>query len=374
MSDPPRLDEIYEALIANNHLFDNPSTPGMCRPVNIDKIYVETKIKYSPNQQSEESSSTYGMLSGARILGVDAIKENKKLIVRGKPGSGKTTFLRHLSSCRKVFLDINRLPVLVRLKDFSHNIRQSGSSAPTSQLTLEDYIQDILRIKGIERVTTEKIVNDGMALFLLDGVDEMARVDVDKVVSFTRKFNHNRFVISCRSASIPLDLTEFVEVQITDFDHKQAKEFLKNFIGANPLLTEANGSGRIPSEAIAQIHHLITQMEERRENYLTGAKQRRREEWIEKFVQTPLLLTMLCEVIMSSNQVPLGLLDLYDKSVELLLSQWDNDRNITRAAPVRFLPESRRDFLSKIAYELHSREQATISKEEIQSIVEPGLL
>jgi predicted NACHT family NTPase len=71
------------------------------------------------------------------VPGLQAVQQYSKLIVFGKPGAGKTTFLKYLAiQCMDDHVQKNRFPVFIILKDFAENpnSRAFWSILPTSYL------------------------------------------------------------------------------------------------------------------------------------------------------------------------------------------------------------------------------------------------
>ena len=64
-------------------------------------------------------------VSEKRVLGLQAVQRYSKLIVLGKPGAGKTTFLKYLAmQCIEGQFQANRVPLFISLKDFAEATQQ----------------------------------------------------------------------------------------------------------------------------------------------------------------------------------------------------------------------------------------------------------
>lgn len=59
-------------------------------------------------------------IAEARIPGLDAANRYSKLVILGKPGAGKTTFLKYLAmKCLDGQFQADRVPVFITLRDFA---------------------------------------------------------------------------------------------------------------------------------------------------------------------------------------------------------------------------------------------------------------
>ena len=57
-----------------------------------------------------------------RFRELEAVKKYQKLIILGKPGAGKTTFLKHLAiQCLQGNFEPERIPIFVNLKSFAES-------------------------------------------------------------------------------------------------------------------------------------------------------------------------------------------------------------------------------------------------------------
>ncbi|MBD1829678.1 hypothetical protein NDI47_10545 [Microcoleus vaginatus GB1-A2] len=78
-----------------------------------------------------------------RVSGLEVVAKNTNLMVVGKPGSGKTTYLqRVVTECNAGKLQAHRIPVLIRLRDFVNDgrfVKDGGEVAYPLKPYLEKY-------------------------------------------------------------------------------------------------------------------------------------------------------------------------------------------------------------------------------------------
>ena len=78
-----------------------------------------------------------GRNTGKRVLGVEAVKKYSKLIILGKPGAGKTTFLKSVAiQCIEGEFQAEQVPIFITLKDFAEATNKPG---------LLEYVIDVWR-------------------------------------------------------------------------------------------------------------------------------------------------------------------------------------------------------------------------------------
>ena len=366
--------ENTQALVNNvrRKLLSNSEPPRVIRvldmpkPIDINDIYVETKVwndlNYSRRKEKNNSDEPV-KVNGSKIQGIDAIRLNSKLIILGKPGSGKTTFLKYIAQNNELSLELDVVPILITLRDYAYRSQQE-------KLQLDAYIQYVLDQHDITESETQTILNQGKGLILLDALDEVP-ISQDnsicrEIIDFIAKYRKNRFVITCRNAAEPFKLEDFVQVQITDFDGDQAKQFIEKWFKEDKTLFPYNQESlnlakeKLTRQVEAQSVSNKLKINRRRINDLRS---------INELTKTPLLLTMLCHVVAEEGEIPRGRLDLYKKSVDIMLKEWDAERGISRERLDGLTTEKIKVLLSKIAIQAHSKHAPVISQWEIESII-----
>ncbi|MCD7762785.1 MAG: NACHT domain-containing protein [Lachnospiraceae bacterium] len=141
----------------------------------------------------------------------------KRFIISGVGGLGKSMMMKHLLlSAASSYEDTGILPVLVSLKDYSH------------EKHLSDFIYDSVESSGFE-VGKEDflgLLRAGKCLLLLDGYDEIKNDERDsfdvEVEKFIDRFHKNQYVMSSRPAFSFINLGSFVVLELCPLTKPQA--------------------------------------------------------------------------------------------------------------------------------------------------------
>jgi predicted NACHT family NTPase len=314
----------------------------MTQPITLGEIYTSVKILEKITGRrgvelaelmrdvSPEKFERFclGDVQEQRVPGLEAVEKFSKLMILGKPGAGKTTFLKHLAiQCIGGEFQSDRVPVFITLKDFAEADGQPNLLEYINRLVVMPSVgaQGLAPLQPNVAVMLE-ILRQGWALILLDGLDEVRDADSRRVLrqirEFSQHFSQNQFVITCRIAAREYTFEKFTEVEIADFDDEQIADFSdKWFRSKNDLIKAERFIQRLMEDT--PIWELAT---------------------------NPLLLTLLCLVFEDSGSFPSNRAELYQNGVDVLLKKWDVKRNIEREQVYKRLSLKRKeDLLSQIA-------------------------
>lgn len=324
--------------------YDKMRVLGMSSPVPIRTIYVRVnilkKITSRQRQTVEEledvfnkDKNSFGTIQGTED-GIKVANREQRLIVLGKPGAGKTTFLKWLAlGAIDGRFDTPRIPIFVSLKDWSD-----------SKKNLITFIHEEFSVCGFEdsRLFVDQLLSTGNAIILLDGYDEVGnRIDeaIKEIQTLSAKYPKISMILSCRTASYSYVFPDFKDVEIADFSNEQIKQFVKNWFHSN------TGTDN------KCIHELSLP----------------RNRGIANLCPTPLLLTLLCLTYEDTLSFPQNRAELYKEAIDALLKKWDATRSIIRESSYKALSLAKKELLlSRLAFNTFANNRYFIKQDYLE--------
>ncbi len=246
-----------------------------------------------------------------RAVPLEEALAHARLVVVGDPGSGKTTFLRHVALGRVNDFVARpseaRFPVFVRISELLTHIRKRPGS-PLSDDSPR-WLVDLLASRSEElnqglsaRYFRERLER-GPAIVLLDGLDEAATIGERETAvrlfeSATKAYRHCRFVVTTRPSSYTGRgvLGGFETAHIEPLEPPAIETFLERWC-----------SGLFPDSAASAMRHLGELTEA-----LRGVPE------IRRMARNPVMLTALAVVHWVEHRLPEQRADLYESVVNWL--------------------------------------------------------
>lgn len=296
----------------------------------VDKIYIKLNVlrRLSSNihypQEWQEGDRQWfdrcglGQVEHSQVEALTVVEDYPKLMVVGKPGAGKTTFLKSLAiECiqPKTSLFPDLVPLFVTLRDFAKAAQKMQS------WNLVDYLAGLLvRWKVCNPATAQEILDQGRSLILLD---EVSSEDLEAVVDAVRELPiSNRLIVTCRTQSQPNwdEFEGFIYVEVADFTLEQVDQYVEKC-----FKTVDSGS---QASLIPKLQQQLCATENKR---------------IAELTTTPILLNLICLVFQDKQgNLPQKPFQLYREGVRILLERLKRkpiDERLTRSTKEKFLAD-----------------------------------
>ncbi|WP_140048553.1 NACHT domain-containing protein [Thioflexithrix psekupsensis] len=299
---------------------------GHHEPVPLEGIFTDVFVLDKPSAQrrydiSKLTEDPAFLEKTPRSNGLELVKNqsDKRLFILGKPGAGKTTFLKYIA-LQAAQGKIDKLPIFVSLKEWAD-----------SGLDLQPFLNQQFVACGIPHnwQFIDVMLRMGEMIVLFDGLDEVQesggiREKINQQLKqFSKDYLNSTCLISCRNAASDYTFDYFVYTEIADFTEAQIKAYAKKWFSG---------------EKVAK-----------RDKFFT-AFQQEEHKGLRELARTPLLLSLLCLAFDDTMNFPSRRLELYEEAVDALLKKWDASRAIQRDVIYKGLSLGRkRQLLATIA-------------------------
>ena len=342
-------------------------------------VYTDLDVISTPNDGTEDHRQfgrrlALGQGEGrAPLMETVCEAKNKRLALLGDAGSGKTSFVNYLTyrlaqsiltgETEKLPRAIRGyLPLRIVLRKAARHIPLEAKCGTSGMLweTIQAHMVDLLGQEAAKwaSIGLRARMATGPVLLLLDGLDEVPEAGqrraclLQAIQSFLGEIpKSSRAILTARPyayADPRWQLPRFDILALAPFSKEQVEGFVRQWYQAaravfhwDEIETEARANG------------LLSVMWERR--YLADLASR------------PLLLTLIAGLNASQKRLPEDRADLYEQSVQLLLTQWQR-QSITEGSdgqPLvdygisRVLGMDERDLrsaMARLAYEVHEKQ------------------
>jgi hypothetical protein len=322
------LKKYRSTLIGRYQKLNIPFRPN--RPLEMQEIYVPLKVAGS---------------SGSSIETDKALKEYRRLMVKGAPGSGKSMLLKYLALSyakgRMLNLLDRPMPILLELNTLND-----------PSLNVEKLEQELVKVcdrnhfPKADRFITRGL-KDGRLMLLFDGLDEVSSSVRPHVIRCLKellgKYQNCRAIITCRTAIYNNEFADITDqtLEVEEFSDRQIRQFLQVWKTEMPADKSVEG--------------LINTLQDR--------------PTIMALARNPLLLTIIAYLYSDTSFIlPHSRAEFYAKATGILLELRDQERNI----PNQYSGIHKRRLLQHLAF--YSQSNANRQQQDRRSLTHEVIL
>ncbi|MDM8536508.1 SUMF1/EgtB/PvdO family nonheme iron enzyme [Desulfobacterales bacterium HSG17] len=304
------------------------SDPGRGQYMELAQVYVDlnTRTQVKDGETGKTAGGERDKMRSLRTL--EAAIQNRRMVILGDPGSGKSTFVNHLALCLGAHIHepytgwLNRLngwpddearavPVPVVLRDFARWLPDKEDKAEPHLLW--KFIVSRLEARKLDFASDaiHRVLENGRAVVLLDGLDEIPTLKQksfvrDAVAAFAQRYENSRFIVTCRVLSYQnpaWQLQDFPVFELAAFDDEMTGNFIDAWYAE-----------------LVRIGELRNEQQQGMTRRLKDAVQKSD---LKRLAENPLLLTVMALVNTHKGRLPDARALLYEDTVDILLWRWD---------------------------------------------------
>jgi len=302
---------------------------GMNEPMKLVDVYHPARVSttvygrlYEQEWLSAETLADVHPAERRKQKGVvradEVIAKRDRVVILGAPGSGKTTFLKHLALAytdKKVFADSNlgqsRFPFLISLPSFAKEREDKHGIIDYLAAELAAYTDDYAPS------FVKRVVSKGGGILLLDSLDEVPELHRELVVReidrVAEGYPECPIVISCRTADYRELFEDFYEVELARLSDNAVTRVVRAWFKDEP------------ERAADLLRHL------------------KRDKSVAGLCETPLLLSLLCIQFRHDLSLPQRKSELYRRCIDAFLRDWDARRGFRRDSAYSTLSDDRKE-------------------------------
>jgi hypothetical protein len=351
------------------------SLPHMSNPKSLGEMFV--KLHAIKSAKKWKLTSEVGEEQEYDITKL--FLEFKHIMILGEPGAGKTTFVRRIAyaictnnnssffgthhtlfplliECRNPILGQSFLEYEERM----HEIKNARKNFVSDSRTTHEYAREkfpdpsnpliiclgnILKVYGFPYSETfvTKLLRSQRCVLFLDGLDEALqkyRAEIVRSLGEIRNINPNIYIIlTCRSAEATNVPNGFNIFEIAPIGPEQRREFVLKWFNSR---------------------------EDKACDFLSKIE----NSTLSDIADRPLLLTLLCALFETANDLPRYKIEVYRECVELALRRWDAYRDVKRKSLFEDLSFNQRILVfSRLGATLISRHVNEIASDSLIELI-----
>ncbi|WP_299491299.1 NACHT domain-containing NTPase [Acaryochloris sp. IP29b_bin.137] len=289
------------------------------QPVLLNRVYTGVNflselshqqwLEVSDLQHKSVANAENAALQPSALTSMDILQNQDKIVILGKPGAGKTTFLCHMAlECNEGRYKPDCIPVFLSLRAFAAQSQESNDS------TLLNYLHQLWQRCGLDIKQVKGLLDRGRVLLLLDGLDEvpaaLSQMVLTQIQQFSEEFYRNQTLITCRIEAQHYHFRGFHYIELADFQQSQVEVFARRYFVATARNSKTGG--------LTQAAQFLRQL------------QQPENQALQNLTASPLLLGLICSVFQQRMSFPTKRAKLYQAGLEILLERWDQARGIQR--------------------------------------------